>query len=98
MSIGSGPTSGIRTRPGSASSALRSLRFATSSVTRRFSQRNATTTKLEALQAAAERLEEGKKFDTTKDYADRVSSFFQVSVDQHFADSADAASKILRTN
>ena len=54
--------------------------------------------KLEALQAAAERLEEGKKFDTTNDDADRVSSFFQVSVDQHFADSADAASKILRTN
>src|SRR5881227_4209506 len=35
--------------------------------------------KLEALQAAAERLEGGKKFDTTNDDADRVSSFFQVS-------------------
>src|SRR5207249_12222586 len=54
--------------------------------------------KLEAPQAAAERLEGGKKFHTTNDDADRVSSFFQVSVDQHFADSADAASKILRTN
>jgi len=53
--------------------------------------------KLEALQAAVERLEGGKKFDTTDD-ADRVSSFFQVSVDQRFADSADAAEKILRTN
>ena len=54
--------------------------------------------KLEALQAAAERLEGGKTFDSTNDDADRVSSFFQVSVDQRFADSADAASRILRTN
>ena len=53
--------------------------------------------KLEALQAAVERLEGGKKFDSTDD-AERVSSFFQVSVDQRFADSADAAEKILRTN
>jgi hypothetical protein len=53
--------------------------------------------KLEALQAAVERLEGGKKFDTT-DAGDRVSSSFQVSVDQQFADSADAARKILRSN
>ena len=59
--------------------------------------------KLEALQAAVERLEGGKKFDTADaavalDGADRVSSFFQVSVDQRFADRADAASRIPRTN
>src|SRR2546422_1546240 len=59
--------------------------------------------KLEALQAAVERLEGGKKFDTADaaaalDPADKVSSFFQVSVDQRFADSADAAARILRSN
>ena len=53
--------------------------------------------KLEALQAAVERLEGGKTFDTT-DVPDRVSSFFQVPADQLFADNADAAANILTTH
>lgn len=53
--------------------------------------------KLKALQAAVERLEEGKKFDAA-DVPDKVSSFFQVSAVQHFADSADAARQIPGNN
>jgi len=53
--------------------------------------------KLEALQAAVERLEGGKTLDVTE-ATDRVSSFFQDPAVQLFADNADAASKILRTN
>jgi integrase len=53
--------------------------------------------KLEALQAAVERLEGGKTFDTT-DVPDRVSSFFQVPVDQRFTDNADAASRPFATH
>ena len=53
--------------------------------------------KLEALQAAVERLEGGKTFDTT-DVPDRVSSFFQVPDDQRFTDNADAASRTFATH
>ena len=53
--------------------------------------------KLEALQAAVERLEGGKTFDTT-DVPDRVSSFFHVPVDQRFTDNADAASRPFATH
>lgn len=53
--------------------------------------------KLEALQAAVERLDGGKTFDAT-DVPDKVSSFFQVSAVRRFGDSADAARKILRSN
>jgi integrase len=53
--------------------------------------------KLEALQAAVERLEGGKTFDTT-DVPDRVSSFFQVPVDQRFTDNADAALRPFATH
>ena len=52
--------------------------------------------KLEALQAAVERLEGGKTFDVTE-AADKVSRIFQVRTEQRFADSADAAQEILRT-
>jgi len=54
--------------------------------------------KLEALQAAVERLEAGKKFEVTTEATDKVSRIFQVPTKQSFADSSDAARKILRSN
>jgi hypothetical protein len=53
--------------------------------------------KLEALQAAVERLEGGKTFDVT-DATNKLSRIFQVLAEQRFANSADTAPKILRSN
>ncbi len=45
--------------------------------------------RLEALQAAVERLEGGKTFDPQTEAADKVSRIFQVAAEQRFAQSED---------
>lgn len=45
--------------------------------------------RLEALQAATERLEAGKTFDPKTAASDKVSRIFQVPAEQHFANSED---------
>jgi hypothetical protein len=47
--------------------------------------------RLEALQAAIERLEEGKTFDPKIDASDKVSRIFQDPTEQSFAPSEDPA-------
>jgi hypothetical protein len=47
--------------------------------------------RLEALQAAVERLEEGKTFDPKTEAADKVSRIFQDPTEQRFVDSKDPA-------
>jgi hypothetical protein len=47
--------------------------------------------RLEALQAAVERLEGGKTFDPKLDASDKVSRIFQVHAEQRFADGEDSA-------
>ena len=54
--------------------------------------------RLEALQAAVARLEAGKAFDAVADATDKVSRIFQVPTEQSFADSSEAAAKILTSN
>ncbi len=62
--------------------------------------------RLEALQAAVARLEDGKTFDavrlkpdtTYEEATDKVSRIFQVPAEQSFADSSDHSQKTLRSN
>ncbi|OLD20656.1 MAG: hypothetical protein AUJ01_03825 [Acidobacteria bacterium 13_1_40CM_3_65_5] len=53
--------------------------------------------KLEALQAAVERLEGGKTFDVTE-AGDKVSRIFQVRTEERFADSAEVGWLAIRSH
>jgi integrase len=54
--------------------------------------------RLEALQAAVERLEEGKTFDPKIEASDKVSRIFQVPAEQRFADGEDPADENRRSH
>ena len=54
--------------------------------------------RLEMLQAAVARLEDGKDFDAGTDATDKVSRIFQVPTQQSLADSSDHSRKTLRSN
>jgi hypothetical protein len=87
----------MNTRPGSLSEACLWPRFAICWAIRQFSRRNATTTRSSKLfrQLSSDWKEANS---STPGAANGVSRVFQVSVDQRFAGSADAAGKILRSN
>jgi hypothetical protein len=54
--------------------------------------------RLEALQAAVERLEGGKTFDSQIVSSDKVSRIFQVPAEQRFADGEDSADENRRSH
>jgi len=54
--------------------------------------------RLEMLQAAVARLEEGKAFDAVTDATDKVSRIFQVPTEQGFADSSARSQRTFRSN
>lgn len=54
--------------------------------------------RLDALQAAVTRLEDGKDFDAGMDATDKVSRIFQDPATQSLAEGSDASKEIFRTN